>query len=520
MNLPAANTSAALAMRRRSVWEAADSGILLWRNNFLYFIPFFALPIWIAAFALMLIPEEYRWISFFALWWLKPLFDRLCLHVVAVRFFKDESASPKSFRMLFKGMAGMIFRSLPGDLLWRRLSPNRSAAMPLRLLERPGKKQYKERKKALSSGGLKFCGLLTFIGPIIEAVLLGGEYIFAIVIFELFFQNAFQELYNSVTDISIFAFAAYCFNYIIAESLYVCMGFGIYINSRTEMEGWDIQLLFKKFTGRLNLPVKALLLVLSLFLFSLPLYAEDEPHAEAQAENAAPGEQDPLSETVLVFPEGFLASESVPQKELKEILASDDFGGTRSGWTLRLKNRKEPKPLPKIDYAPWFNKLNETLAVALRAFIVIVIAAFAAFAFVRLRQLKPFGKSLINRGGSVSANPLVTAEDPYACFEKARGFFNQGLLREAWASCLCGAIGACTRYMNIVFPEDATEYDCLEIVRSGSVESVTAGFSELVRNWIFLAYGGKNPPEGSFEKALEFGLSIKDEARKPEARIE
>ena len=34
------------------------------------------------------------------------------------------------------------------------------------------------------------------------------------------------------------------------------------------------------------------------------------------------------------------------------------------------------------------------------------------------------------------------------------------------------------------------------------------GFDELVTNWIYLAYGGKNPPEGAFERSLEFGRAL------------
>jgi hypothetical protein len=49
-----------------------------------------------------------------------------------------------------------------------------------------------------------------------------------------------------------FVFGAYCFNYVLMDSLYVCMGFGLYINSRIEIEGWDIELLFRNFINGAN----------------------------------------------------------------------------------------------------------------------------------------------------------------------------------------------------------------------------------------------------------------------------
>ena len=46
----------ALALRRRSLWEAADAGLLLWRRNFVYFIPFFVIPLGVCALGLRMLP--------------------------------------------------------------------------------------------------------------------------------------------------------------------------------------------------------------------------------------------------------------------------------------------------------------------------------------------------------------------------------------------------------------------------------------------------------------------------------
>ena len=234
----------ALHLRRRSVWEAADSGLLLWRKSFADFIPFFAIPVWIAACGLRFLPlDENGYIPYLALWWLKPLFDRLILHVVSVRFFNSSAR----FKDLRKGLWGTLRRGLLGDLLWRRFSPGRGARMPLRVLERLHRKQYSQRKKALVPGGLNFCFLISAVGLVLEGVLLLGEFAFASMIIRLFLPTSLSYIsrYSEVTSILIYA--AYCFNYILVGSIYVCMGFGLYINSRVEIEGWDLQLLFNNF---------------------------------------------------------------------------------------------------------------------------------------------------------------------------------------------------------------------------------------------------------------------------------
>ena len=237
----------ALRLRHRSVWEACDSGILIWRKSFVYLIPFFAIPFWIAACCLRFIPGGLYFIPYIALWWLKPFFDRLILHVVSTRFFSGPS-SPEG-NNLKTSLFGNIRRGLLGDLLWRRFSPYRASYMPLRVLERTSVKQFKQRKKTLAGGGLNFCAFISGFGLTAEVVLLVGEILFALISIQLFFPAAFSYISESQATVEVIAFITFCFNYILVESLYVCMGFGLYINSRVELEGWDLQLLFNKFAG-------------------------------------------------------------------------------------------------------------------------------------------------------------------------------------------------------------------------------------------------------------------------------
>jgi hypothetical protein len=269
-----------LALRKRSAWEAADAGLLLWKRNLGYFIPFFAIPFWICAFALRLspglIPENYdvfsdtrsvgsvfkvmghllfrtgrfslAW-SWIILWWLSPLFDRFILHVAAKRFFEPQA----SLAALFRGLGRNLGQGLVGDLLWRRLSPWRSAMLPLRLLEwepRGNRRRIRKRKRALSNGGLHFCIFLTVWCFTLQWILLAGEFVFVLSISRLFFDTQWSSIGDFFAGKGLYYYTGWCVNFLVVESVYVCMGFGLYLNSRVEVEGWDIELLFRNFAAR------------------------------------------------------------------------------------------------------------------------------------------------------------------------------------------------------------------------------------------------------------------------------
>jgi hypothetical protein len=475
----------ALPLRSRSVWEAVDSGVLLWRSNFVYFIPFFAVPVWVAACCLRLFSGELFFIPYLGLWWLKPLFDRIVLHIVSKRFFGDSSML--NLNDLCRGISEMR-RGLLGDLLWRRFSPGRAARMPVRVLERLGAKQFAMRKKDLEGGGINFCSFISVLGLALEAALLLGEILFALMAASLFFPTAVEYLQENAQIMEIFIFAAFCFNYILVESLYVCMGFGLYINSRVEVEGWDLELLFKKFAR----PIKIALLICLFTALPFPAYSQNTSD----------------------FPDDFPVATEQAVLDLQEILASPDFGSEREGWTIRFKD-SDYEELPDLDLEAGLEKIRNLFGFLLRFFVVLVVLAFAVFVFYWLIK----NRHQIMRGELFAKKPFrlvknrqserfgESAESLFSVFSKAEDFFRKGNLREAWAACFSGCLGAYALSCSIAFPPDATEYDCLSLVREAADYS-ERDFSEIVQNWILFAYADRPPAKGAFEKALAHGRSL------------
>ncbi|MCL2764272.1 MAG: hypothetical protein FWD40_03195 [Treponema sp.] len=457
---------------RRSYREAADAGILLWRENFSLFLLFFGIPLWVCAFSLRLfLPDGYQYYSWLVIWLFKPLFDRIALHIVSVRFFNRDADK----KLLIRGLWKTLLRGLAGDLLWRRFSPLRSAMMPVRVLERNIKqgKSLKERKIILKNGGIDYCFILTIWGIAVEAALLLGGSAFLFTLNELMFNGIFIP--ESFADIEIYLFAAWCLNLILTETIYVCMGFSLYINSRIEVEGWDLEIKFRNFAEKLK--NKNIITVLCLACILIPAQSHADDH--------------------------FTADDDTPFSALQIILESADFGGEKDSWSIRFKNPAQERDIPEFD-REYTQRLREILALFLRFIIITVIAgllAFIIFYFIKYKK-KIFFKTKNSYGRTTGIN-LKDSQNPSLLLEKALNYNEQGETRLAWGCCAAAAIWSLPAYHGINFPPNATENDCVNIINAMTANNPQALlFGRLIKYWVYFAYAGQLPPEGSFEEAV------------------
>jgi hypothetical protein len=498
--------------RRRSGWEAADMGILLWQNNWLPLLLFLGIPAGILTIIEQIMPKNdaFTWGAALITWWIKPVLDRFCLQVVSVRFFEPCA----SFRRLFRGLSRTLTKGLAGDLLWRRFSPSRSAWLPLVVLEQQRGKQFRRRKELLSRNGLGFGPALTFICAALMLVLEGGELIFLYGIADLIQSGSNAgTIFDFISEKNVLVSILSLINLILVESLYVCMGFGLYINSRVETEGWDIELLFKKCVAAalrhkpdtdprhvsFSSPA-AVLPLMFLLCFAVPVQTQAQENSPI--EQILQPEQNSQPEPVILSPA--TVSEQ-KQDALKSTFESPDFGKEKSTWRIRLKRSDTDEPGGKINKA-FFPNLKEILGKILRFVLgaALVIAAGLGAAYVYRHKDRLFsglaGKSRPQQG--------PPDYEPRQLLEKAEELHRRGKIREAWALCFQAFIASFTRYFtarHFSFPAEATEYEVLALVRknvTGAENAGIGGFDLFVPRWVGFAYGGREPAAGMFEEAL------------------
>jgi hypothetical protein len=508
----------AMRLRRRSSWEAADMGILLWQKNWLPILCFFGIPFGIFYLGAAFLPEDSMTLAMIALWWLKPFFARFALHVVSIRFFEPAAPAAK----LFKGLGKTLRRGIVGDLLWRRFSPFRSARMPIIVLEGLKRKERKLRRAALTPRGLDFGFPITLILMGLNFILIAGELTFVYGIFDLIQPGFLGDFWSSIGELSRLNLALSWFNEIFIETLFVCMGFGLYINARVETEGWDIELLFKKYAAEkqtkpaglrpaapaardsaaLAARGTATAIALCLLLFVVPSLV----HAQTDERNA------PIEEEFIIPP-------ASPENKaiLDKVFESSDFGIENPSKKVQFKKKEKAENTSDSNFdfewrdfdMPW---LKEAVGIGLRTFLILAIIVVLGFSarYLYRRRGFPAKKDRL----STAYVTGIEAGDPRLLLEQAAAFHKEGKIREAWAYCFRAFTAAFTKRWGLLFPAESTEYEVLRLSGGKGGD----GFKRFVSLWVHFAYGGKDPASGHFEEALESCRQILEPPREKDGQ--
>lgn len=245
-------------IRPRANWEAIDLGFLMancWKLN-IYKIWFLVtLPIFLL---LNLVLHDYMGWVCFIFWLFKPIFDRFILIAVSRRLFGENISIAELIRLSPR----LFFRHILKHLTIYRFDPNRAFNLPVWFLENLSGKRRSERARILkitasgSSTLLTFAALhleLFFYVAIIALITsLFPSYMLLGDMFRDSFENIIALYKSNSWYVEFSANIIYYISVTLVEPFYVCAGFALYLNRRTDLESWDIELDFKKMRQRLE----------------------------------------------------------------------------------------------------------------------------------------------------------------------------------------------------------------------------------------------------------------------------
>jgi len=241
-----------IALRQRTPWEAMDLGVMVMRKLWpVILFPWFILMSGVLAFVLFAEFQGYWYFASFFLWVIKPVYESMILYILSRGIFGEYLNTANVFSSTGKWLKTGILTTI---LFWR-LSPSRSFNMPVNLLEGLSGAKRKQRLESLHRVAGSHSAGLTIIGIHFEYVVATALYIL------LFFiaPDSTTEFFNSMIDdpndqTKWFAIGSvvYAVTLFVLEPFYVASGFMLYLNRRTQLEAWDVELDFKKLAQRID----------------------------------------------------------------------------------------------------------------------------------------------------------------------------------------------------------------------------------------------------------------------------
>ncbi|RVD78923.1 DUF4129 domain-containing protein [Pseudomonas koreensis] len=278
-------SDATVAIRPRSTWEAMDLGVLMSQQHRRLLMTSWAI-VTLPLFALLtLLLWDSPSLAVFIFWWLKPAYERLPLYILSKALFGETPTLKQALREFPQ----LLKPQLLASLTWRRLSLSRSFLLPVLQLEGLDGAARQQRLQVLLQRNAGAAQWLTIIGMHLETALWIG----LMVLFYMLLPQPIEtdwDWQSLILDadhpwrwLEHLTNTFYALVLVVWEPVYVACGFSLYLNRRTTLEAWDIELVFRRLRQRLNSSVLGLLLAVCLLLPAAPPAWAADPASAPQA---------------------------------------------------------------------------------------------------------------------------------------------------------------------------------------------------------------------------------------------
>ena len=471
-------TDIAIALRRRTPWEAMDLGLALlqrwWRQAYVPHLIVgicagltgWGLSLWTgkAAVALLFV------------WWLKPLYDRVVLHVLSRAVF-GEVQSPRQVLASWREWLGTgLFMALT----FGRFDTARSFNLAVRQLEGQRGRAARERRSVLGRRVSSYATWLTLACVNFELVLYWSLGMFT----SLFMPAKSLEGRDFTAAFftgDLFGYddvLAYVAAVMLLEPFYVAAGFALYLNRRTLLEGWDIEVALRRITQR---------------------------HAAAV-----------MLAICCMVPLLCFSSEKNPRHEIAEVLKAPEFPHEIEAMRWQRRNPLEPEDRRPNDRqnggdASWLLSLGQALAKAAQVLFWIAAGAVLAYALWWLARMLPRGREPVAEAyrppASLFGMDIAPEKLPADVGAAAAALARAGRLREALSLLYRGSLSDLVHRRGVELLASHTELEALELARKRLDPDRSAYLQTLVRSWRECAYSRRAPGATEVEH-LATGYSV------------
>ncbi|PVZ11197.1 MULTISPECIES: DUF4129 domain-containing protein [unclassified Pseudomonas] len=480
-------TDASVSIRPRSRWEAIDLGLRLAGHHRRLLVVSW---LWLTIPTLLLL-TALSWrsptVAVVVFWWLKPAFDELPLHILAQGLFTQ----PPTVRQALRAWPRLLGRHTLANLTWRRFNPLRSFDLPVAQLEGLRGAAYRDRLALLHRQQGRAASWLTLVGMHVEAVLLMGISTVLLLMIPLS-DNSDWEWFDTLRGIASQEanWASHLSNLLYGlvvafwEPMYVACGFTLYLNRRTWLEAWDLELILRSLGRRLT-PALALVLWLAAPWASPPAQATQPEPARLTHQRLDSGQS---------------------RQAIDAILHQPPFSNprTETRWHWRGEKAAHDKPEPKAETAPRDKSdaaYLQVVAQMLQALLwLALVAAIGWLAWHYRRLLHGVGQRITRRRPRAPAGPqqlfgldLAPESLPDDLASHAERLWQQDA-RQALGLLYRGLLSRLLNDYHVPLHAADTEGQVLRRVEQLQLSGLEDFSQKLTRHWQALAYGHQSPP--------------------------
>jgi hypothetical protein len=478
------------ALRRREGLEAVDLGFRMarawWRPLAAGWLVFVA-PI---AMGIILALRDHPIWALALLWWLRPVFARIPLSTLSRLLFGE----PTGLLATAGALPDLLRSGLATSLFIQRLSPARTFLLPVLQLEGLRGAARRQRCAALgrrdagSAMGLMAAGAYFNFALILGGLLLVQLLVPSEVTWSVF--QGFEPLWDDGVSGGALLPVVYFLGTSVVEPLLVAGGFGLYLNRRVYLEGWDIDLALRRLTRRVEEQTRRAGPLSAAILAGLVVLAA-APAADAQevCDPDAPGSANAC---------------------IQSVLESDDFGSVReiTRWVRRPSDESASAPwLDSLfgwlfpDWLPGFLASGFELGLWIGVAVLAVMLVMAVAR--RMERIVPAPAAGPKRRPRVSGLDLDPRSLPDDVVAAARAHWARGAPIEALSLLYRGALSRLVERRLLPIPDSATELECVRLVDRTLDEDAARIFGDLTRAWIATRYAGEPPPTSLFESLCQ-----------------
>tara|TARA_R110002049_G_scaffold54869_18_gene152384 strand:- start:261 stop:1802 length:1542 start_codon:yes stop_codon:yes gene_type:complete len=486
-------------MRPRSEWEAVDLGArMIRRDAAAIYATWFAitLPILLVAIALTLF-TPYATLAAFLYWWLEPIADGPILRIISRRLFGEEADA----RAAIRAAPALAWRNKLFLLTPYRFHFARSVAMPVTQLEGLRGHERKTRSKVLNLKIFNYgTGVTMAYQHLVLSICLG----ILLLVFAMV-PTAYQDTlgvawFDAVSNESsrasnVLSLVVFYIAQSVLQPWFVGAGFGLYINCRTQLEAWDIEVAFRRTVQRRAGQLaasSALAIVLALSALMPAASRAQDTDSEDVQEAAVPGSRI----------DGYWAAEDV-DPAVERVYEDPLLDTERTVEEWQRLDRPEPdvdEPVGNSIWFDWLNRLGRTVSVIIEfgLWIFIAFLLFLVFA-LRDRWLPYLGFGHSKRRSAarvfIGGEEVTAASLPDDVSGEALRLWQSGDKRAALSLLYRGSVFAAVTQHGVRLPPSATEGDCLDAVVRHATDAQSEFFRRIVRAWVACAYGFRAPPD-------------------------